>query len=38
MLQLPMRESALTRLETRVALADHEYFAATANNFAVTVT
>jgi hypothetical protein len=30
--------SALTSLETGVALADHEHFAATANDFAVTVT
>jgi len=29
--------SALTSLETRVALADHEHFAATAHNLAVTV-
>jgi hypothetical protein len=29
--------SALARLETRVALADHEHFAATAHNLAVTV-
>ena len=31
------RNSALTSLETRVALADHEHFAATAHNLAVTV-
>jgi hypothetical protein len=31
-------KSALTSLETGVALADHEHFAATANDFAVTVT
>jgi len=30
-------KSALTGLETRVALADHKYLAATANDFAVTV-
>jgi hypothetical protein len=29
--------SALTGLETRVALADHEHLAATAHNLAVTV-
>jgi hypothetical protein len=29
--------STLTRLEARVALADHEYLAATAHNLAVTV-
>jgi hypothetical protein len=29
--------SALTCLEARVALADHEYLAAAANDFAVTV-
>jgi hypothetical protein len=31
-------ELALTSLETGVALADHEHFAATAYDFAVTVT
>jgi hypothetical protein len=31
------RRSTLTRFEARVALADHEHFAATAHNFAVTV-
>jgi uncharacterized protein (DUF1684 family) len=30
-------KSALTSLETRVALADHEHLAATAHNLAVTV-
>jgi hypothetical protein len=30
--------SALTRFETRVALADHEHFAATPHDFAITVT
>jgi hypothetical protein len=30
-------QSTLTRLEARVALADHEHFAATAHNLAVTV-
>jgi hypothetical protein len=33
----PARNSALTSLETRVALADHEHLAATAHNLAVTV-
>jgi hypothetical protein len=32
-----MLESALTSLETGVALADHEHLAATANDLAVTV-
>jgi hypothetical protein len=31
------RESALTSLETGVALADHEHLAATTHNLAVTV-
>jgi hypothetical protein len=31
-------DSALTRLETRVALADHENFATAANHLAVTMT
>ena len=30
-------ESALTSLESRIALADHEHFAATTHNLAVTV-
>ena len=30
--------SALARLETRVALADHEYLAATAHDLAIAVT
>ena len=30
-------KSALTSLETRVALADHKYLAATADNLAVTM-
>jgi hypothetical protein len=34
----PQLRSALTSLETRVALADHEDLAATAHDFAVTVT
>ena len=29
---------ALTRLETRVALADHKHFAAAAHDFAITMT
>ena len=31
-------DSALARLETRVALADHEYLATAANHLAVTMT
>jgi hypothetical protein len=30
-------DSALASLETRIALADHEHLAATANDLAVTV-
>jgi len=33
----PWPGSTLARFETRVALADHEHFAATAHNLAVTV-
>jgi hypothetical protein len=36
-LLIAAEKSALTSLETRIALADHEHFAATAHNLAVTV-
>jgi hypothetical protein len=37
MLLIAAERSALTSLETRVALADHEHLAATTHNLAVTV-
>jgi hypothetical protein len=33
-----LRRLTLTRFETRIALADHEHFAAAANDFAIAMT